>query len=648
MPTSKHVSFQQVFRLIFVIFSLYLMGDVFFRWDGVSYYATFSEFLSSIALISILWSIAATLTAIIIWLSLRAFQWFCQRMGWKINTENLLLFISIIIAIGIIIWVGKRAVFGGGSSILIKSTVLFFAIFATIFFTWIFRGKLCIIEERITPLVWLFGIIVILSIPVVIYDTGDRGKNKLISRESAQSSIAHKNRPNIILVTFDALTARDMSVYGYHRSTTPFISEWSKNATVFTRVEAGGNYTFPNTLSLMTGQRSWTLQQYNPNGRQLLTPDNLPKVLKNNGYYNIAIIQNPLASVNRLGIAADFDIAPGVGEFNRPGSFLGWLNDMTYELAGDKILLYDWITKSDFLLGMLLARISNDVYVTQYPPERIFNGILSLLADKPSEPYFVWAHLNPPHDPYLPPKPYMGLFNSSSDLRTQKRQYKFTRPGEGANIKIGQKTFNTLRARYDEFIRYCDQEFKYLIKQLQKKDMLKDTVIILSADHGESFEHGYLTHGGQELYEQVTNIPLIIKLPGQTGGRIINDLVEQVDISCTILDLADITVPSWMEGRSLKPLMHGKSLPQYPIFSMTLLTNPLKRKKITMGKIAVWDGDYKLIHRIEEDRSLLFNLREDPGESDNLFEREPEVGRPLRALILKNLKEVNEKISKGK
>jgi arylsulfatase A-like enzyme len=141
----------------------------------------------------------------------------------------------------------------------------------------------------------------------------------------------------------------------------------------------------------------------------------------------------------------------------------------------------------------------------------------------------------------------------------------------------------------------------------------------------------------------VTHIPLIIKEPDQTEGRIINDLVEQIDVPATILDIADISVPSWMEGRSLLPLMHGNSLPQRPVFSMTLMRNP-SQHQITNGTIAVWEGDYKLIHYIDKRISLLYNLRKDPDELNNIFDREVEVGRRLLALIQDNLKKANEKI----
>jgi len=248
----------------------------------------------------------------------------------------------------------------------------------------------------------------------------------------------------------------------------------------------------------------------------------------------------------------------------------------------------------------------------------------------------------------------MGMFDSSPELKTFKSQWKALRTlknqwrlykPQGFSQEM-QTTLDTLRARYDEFIRYSDKQFEDFINGLKKRDKLKNTVIIFSSDHGESFEHNYVGHGRKYLYEQVTHIPLIIKEPDQTEGRIINDLIEQIDIPATILDLAGIPVPSWVEGRSLAPLMQGKRLSSKPLFSMNFQKNKTRGQKIINGSVAVWEGDYKLIYYLEEKKSLLFNLKHDPDELNNLFDKEPEAGQRLLSLIKDNLKKANEKISR--
>ena len=229
--TTARVSYPKIFRIIFVLFSLYLMG-AFYRWDGFRYYASFSEFLPSVALALILWSIASVITAMLVWMPLRAGEWAFQRIGWKIKSDHILLFIAIFVFLGVLAWIGKQAVIAHYNAnysfkvtLQLKLTISVCIALLSIFMTWMLRNKAArlveIVQERITPLVWLFGMFVILSLPLVAYHSMWKQTDKAGSQEIVQSHAADKDRPNIIMVIFDALSARDMSVYGYYRPTTP-------------------------------------------------------------------------------------------------------------------------------------------------------------------------------------------------------------------------------------------------------------------------------------------------------------------------------------------------------------------------------------------------------------------------------------------
>jgi arylsulfatase A-like enzyme len=361
----------------------------------------------------------------------------------------------------------------------------------------------------------------------------------------------------------------------------------------------------------------------------------------------MAFIVNPYASVKTLGLENNFDIAPLPTQFHGPVSLFGHFDKYLYQLFGDKIKLHDWIIQRDFIPYRLLIALFGDHFTTSWPPENAFNKFLWAIDERSREPFFLWIHLFPTHDPYLPSKPFIGMFDPSSELRSYKSQLdvkntalKYRDTFQDFPTEV-QPVINTLRNRYDEFIRYCDKHFEDFVQQLQERDKLKNTIIILSSDHGESFEHGAIQHSGLHLYEQVTHIPLIIKEPHQANGRIINDVVEQIDIPATILELANIPVPIWMEGRSLVPLMRGEDLPAKPALSMSLENNMSGGQEITKGTIAVWEGDHKLIHYLDYNRSLLFNLKLDPQELDNLWDKEPEKGQHLLSLIRENLDKAN-------
>ncbi len=209
-----------------------------------------------------------------------------------------------------------------------------------------------------------------------------------------------------------------------------------------------------------------------------------------------------------------------------------------------------------------------------------------------------------------------------------------------------QPIVESLRYRYDEFIKYTDAQFEIFISELSRRKILDNTVIIISADHGESFEHDYIMHGGEKMYEQVTNIPLIIKEPGQTRGVVIDTLVEQIDIPATIVSIAGTEVPEWMEGVSLQPLLRGDSINrQGGVFAMNLERSSSRiGDPVTRGTIALWEGDYKLIYFLDKKESILFNLADDPDEMKDLFHSDQETGQRMLSIIQANLTNANERI----
>ncbi|MEW6600140.1 MAG: sulfatase [Nitrospirota bacterium] len=595
------------------------------------------KFLPSISLVTILLSILAVFFASLIWLTAKIIR----AANHNVKTEQVLIFMGYYAVLSLFIYAGKALFKNISVNFQMKIALITVIFLLSLFLAWSSRNKavrwIDVILEHISPLVWLFGAFAIFSVPLVAYHAWVKDSGKSLSRQIGKPAESNNGYPNVLLITFDAMTALDMSAYGYHRPTTPFIEEWAKSATVFTKVEAGSNYTTPTTASLMTGKRVWTHQTYfvevasdiiNKNN------ENLPFVLKKNGYSNMALQQIHRASVEKLGIADSFDIILGPEKLSYSINLYNYIDTMLYSVFGEKIILYDWIIKEDFILFKLLNILFRDSSVTPSPPEIAFGKALDILGSDFPSPFFAWIHLFAPHDPYLPPAPFSGMFDPSSALRTRKSQM--------TGKVIDQ--IDLYRARYDEFIRYADKRLESFMKEFKKRNAFNNTLIILSADHGESFEHNFKGHGGPHLFEQVTHIPLVIKEPGQNQGMIIDGLAEQVDITPTILELVGIPVPSWMEGRSLAPLLRGKALEPRPAFSMSLDINPGRNQKITNGTIAVWEDDYKLIHYLDKQKSLLFNLADDPAEVNNIFDKEPDTGSRLLSLIFDNLKKANEKI----
>ena len=645
------MSFSNLFRMIFVLFFLYLLGDAFYRWDGFEYYASFWEFLPSIALISVIMFIIVLLTTTVIWSFLFIIYKACIALKFNIGSEHILLNVSFMVLTGSAAIAVKKLMLTDVHTTQLEKIMVIAAVMGlSVILAWLLRNYAQVwinsILDHITPLVWLFGIIVTLSIPLVTFYAFGEPAVEITSTIVPDRLEYKSNRPNIILVTYDALTARDMSLYGYYRDTTPFISEWAKSATVFNRCEAASNTTSQTTASLVTGKRVWTHRKYQSDAGHIsrIDKESVPLLLKNNGYFNMAFITNDLASVKRLGMSNSFHVMPSPSSMIEPASVTGFLHKYLVKYFDSKIKLYDWILKPDFILAIVLHQdFLRYPSKNQFPVEKAFDMLLEKINDNDQMPYFAWIHLYPPHAPYLPPKPYIGMFEPSPKYRTAKSQYPLINPRYYNKNQQGDA--DIVRGRYDEFIRYCDNQFQYFIGQLSNMGKLENTVIILSSDHGESFEHGYFTHGSHFLYEAMTHIPLIIKGPAQDEGRVIDFPVEQTDISATILDLAGISVPFWMDGRSLGPVLRGEEFQPAPVFSMNLeAVHMLGQDEISKGVFAVWQGDHKLIYYPTTETFMLFNLKLDPDEKDNIIDSDWEHKQYLVDLIQDNIRKVNERL----
>ncbi|MES1176534.1 MAG: sulfatase [Myxococcales bacterium] len=207
--------------------------------------------------------------------------------------------------------------------------------------------------------------------------------------------------------------------------------------------------------------------------------------------------------------------------------------------------------------------------------------------------FFAWAHYMDPHDQYNkhPESPDFG---------------------------------NKNRDRYDNEVFYTDLWLGKLLDFARAQPWWKDTVLIVSADHGEAFgEHGFYKHAF-EIWEVLTRVPLLVSGPGIKPRRI-DERRSHIDLAPTILDIMGLPPePSFM-GKSVLPELQGAAPDnREPILSELTEDshNPPRRAFIL--------GDYKLLV-IKERKFMLFNLRKDPGEETDLAATEPEKLTEIKA-----------------
>jgi arylsulfatase A-like enzyme len=173
--------------------------------------------------------------------------------------------------------------------------------------------------------------------------------------------------------------------------------------------------------------------------------------------------------------------------------------------------------------------------------------------------FFLYIHFMDVHYPYLPPAEYREAFDyarvpGKSDPEIQQPWLE----EKGLNTAETAKFAEHMRGLYDGELSYTDEWIGFLLRQLEETDGLENTIVIITADHGEEFlEHGGTIHKGK-MYEELVRVPLIVRVPGRPGGTV-NAVVRNFDILPTVLDYCGIEPNnSALDARSLRPLIDGK------------------------------------------------------------------------------------------
>ncbi len=251
--------------------------------------------------------------------------------------------------------------------------------------------------------------------------------------------------------------------------------------------------------------------------------------------------------------------------------------------------------------------------------------------DHSGKPWLLNINVYDPHPPFIPPKEYEKRFKAEdmpgphfkeSDLAHQKSlesvdfQQKARRPEE-CDAKSAQ-------AKYYAMIALIDDQFARILKTLDETGQRENTVIIFTSDHGETLgDHG-LMFKGCRFYEGLVKVPLIFSFPSAFQSNLQCDgLVELLDLSATLLDIARLDIPEYHQGRSLTPILEGKESGDHIRESARCEYFDALDPHFTggTGSFATMyrTERYKLVVYHDQDLGELYDLQEDPWEFNDLW-----------------------------
>jgi arylsulfatase A-like enzyme len=379
--------------------------------------------------------------------------------------------------------------------------------------------------------------------------------------------------PNILLISIDALRADHLGCYGYHRNTSPFLDTVAARGIRFSHAFVNTHGTPPSHATMLSSlyQESHRvgIPGETPSDSDMALPTEielLQEVLRTRGWTTVAVTGGGY-------LKGDFG-------FNRGfDAFVGHRQDVE-----------QGVTRLVDLVERALAT---------------------------GRPVFAFFHTYQVHTPYRPPTAYHDLFGEySSDVEVTGKALVKIQADAGARLSPGD--FDYLEVLYDREIRYTDDTLRKLFGRLDELGFLGRALVVVTSDHGEEFgDHGGLLHGGS-LYEELIRVPLIVHGIGLPSGLVKPRLASTVDIPPTMLAAVGLEPPPSMEGRDLfarQPLEWS----QQRVFSQY-------GTQIYSLRTPRW----KLIEYPGRDHQLLFDLSNDPTESNDLASQHPELADRLR------------------
>ena len=396
---------------------------------------------------------------------------------------------------------------------------------------------------------------------------------------------------NVIFIALDTLRADHLRCYGYEKPTSPNLDRLASKGVVFERCYASDIPTQPAYTTMYTGRYGvehgivshGSDIQALPSGFKLFT-----ELLRGAGYSTVAV--DNLAAMKPW--------------FHRGYEYYVMPHGHIQLITADKVTNYalEW---------------------------------LKCHAEK-KEKFFMFLHYWDPHTPYLPPKEYVEKFyrgdpydrEKAETMRAFRNSPFYPLHGKWIEDLLGDvQDIEYISALYDAEIAFMDNQLGRLFTYLEENDMMNNTLIVVTADHGESLtEHNiFFDHHG--VYETNIHVPLILYAPSLLPqGLRVKSLVGHVDIAPTILGVAGIQAPGDIRGTSLLEIVENEAEEREYVVSGECTYQAYRA-------IVTRDG-WKLIKRIGGDlygrpRIQLYNVLKDPGEVEERSGSNPDLVREL-------------------
>jgi len=433
-------------------------------------------------------------------------------------------------------------------------------------------------------------------------------------------------KPNIIILLMDSVRAANLSCYGYQQATTPHIDAIAAQGTLYEQAVSVGCWTLPVHPSLFTGLYPLN---HNVTISKAALPHNfstLSQQLTNLGYQTASFSNNAYIS-DITGLTQGFTHVEDLWRtHNTRGVQRTRLSKLIKRLEKQGKLARPAVQVLRALQNRR-AMMKRQRNTRDDGAQQTNTKIEQWLKNErnTAQPFFLFVNYMECHEPYHPPYPYNEKFMN--------KRFSAQRVAKvGSNKEVmqrlaagqGQDDVEILRALYDGELHYLDQQIGKLTQFLQIAGLLDETMLVITADHGDCLgEHNQIGHR-MALCEPLLHVPMIIRHPTyfQAGARV-STQVSLIDLYPTCLELAGATLPA-ADPYDFHSLLGAPDAARSYVFA----ENTAPRSMNSMLSRAVRTPRYKYIWNSNQAHEL-YDLVNDPEELVNLFYDEPAIAQQL-------------------
>ena len=469
----------------------------------------------------------------------------------------------------------------------------------------------------------------------------------------------NKTRPNIVLILIDTLRADRLSCYGYGRQTTPFMDRIAEQGVLYERAISAAAWTPPSHASIFTGV--YPSRHGVELSHLVLGPDlsPLPEMLRRHGYRTFCVSSNYwLSRETRFDRGFDRFVhswqlvqTSGTNQAlkrQQRKQAVG-LEPAANGTSTKRRLLLEAGNSANWLFERATKKLRRSFNAYDDGAWRVNRHIARWASDwkRMEQPFFAFVHYMEPHIRYAAPGRYrtMHVPPGTDPTRINKVNQDPWRYLAG-RADMGAEDLAILGGLYDGEVSYVDYRVGQLYTLLSDEGLLRDTLFIITSDHGENLgDHNLMSHS-YCLYDTLLHVPLIVHYPPEfPPGQRISTQVQTVDLFPTILDLADIRdVQAWDQAQG-QSLIHttGSSGSGRLVFSEYLEPEP--SLSVLTGRYPGFDASpydralrsvrtasHKYISA-SDGRAELYDLARDPHEEGNLISIETETAHQLRTSL---------------